>query len=138
MTCVLVISSGGGHWQQAQLLNPALPENTIYVRASRDGAELPDCSLKTIWRVPGCLYKAMRLMLSTRPDVVLSTGALPGLIGILAGKLIGAKTVWIDSVANAQRMSLSGRAAKLLCKDVFSQWPDVARRTGTRYAGSVI
>ena len=138
MARVLVISSGGGHWQQARLLGPALPEDTTYVRATADGADLPDCNLKTIWKVPLCFLKAVRLIRKVRPDVVLSTGALPGLVGILAGKVFGAKVIWIDSVANARRLSMSGRAARFICRDVFCQWPDVARRTGARYAGSVL
>ncbi len=138
MKRVLVISSGGGHWQQARLLHPALPKETTFVRASGFKSDIPDCSLRTIWRVPRCFVRSLMLIKRVRPDVVLSTGALPGLIGIIAGRLLGAKVVWIDSVANAQKLSLSGRAARYICRDVFSQWPKVAQQTGARYAGSVL
>lgn len=33
-----------------------------------------------------------------RPDVVVSTGAAPGLLGIILGRVIGARPLWIDSI----------------------------------------
>lgn len=68
-----------------------------------------------------------RLVLAVKPDVVVSTGAAPGLIGLLAGKMLGAKTIWVDSIANVEELSLSGRLAMLFADRTYTQWEGLAR-----------
>ena len=46
--------------------------------------------------------------------------------------------MWIDSVANAEEMSMAGRMAKSYADCWVSQWPGVAEATGARYFGSVL
>ena len=50
-----------------------------------------------------------------RPDVVITTGAAPGYFAVRIGKLLGARVVWVDSIANAEELSLSGPEGRLLC-----------------------
>jgi hypothetical protein len=57
---------------------------------------------------------------------------------ILLGRLIGARTLWVDSIANSERMSTSGRMAKKLAHRVVSQWPEVAAKEGVECWGAVI
>jgi hypothetical protein len=69
----------------------------------------------------------MLLLWRERPDVVLSTGAAPGYFAIRLGGWMGARTVWVDSVANAEELSLSGRKAGA-CADLWlTQWPHLAK-----------
>lgn len=53
------------------------------------------------------------IVLLHRPDIVISTGAAPGFFALLFGKLLGARTIWIDSIANAEQLSVSGQKVKL-------------------------
>lgn len=139
MARVLIASSGGGHAAQARLLIPAFKHHDVlHVMAGGQTAELRDCSISTIWRVMICLPQAVKLIRREQPDFVISTGALPGLLAIIAGRIFGAETIWVDSVANAQKLSLSGRAARLIANRSYSQWPDVAARSRVQYAGAVI
>jgi hypothetical protein len=57
---------------------------------------------------------------------------------VLFGRLYGARTLWIDSVANCERLSTSGRIARLIAHRVVSQWEDVAEREGVGHWGSVL
>lgn len=139
MRKVLLVSSGGGHAVQAQLLRPAFEGHEVVHRIAGDGRSgLIDCSLSTIWRVPFCMRGAVGLLRREAPDTVISTGALPGLIAILVSRVFGVQTVWIDSVANARKLSLSGKVARLIADRTYSQWPDVARREAVTYAGAVL
>lgn len=52
--------------------------------------------------------------------------------------MMGANTIWIDSVANAEEMSMSGRVAKHLARSWVSQWEHVAASSGATYAGEVL
>lgn len=104
-----------------------------------DGAHpLPDCNkdrpLHSLW----CAVKAFGLLLKLRPDVVISTGAAPGLFCVLFGRLFGAKTLWIDSVANAEKLSLSGRMASRIAHECLTQWEHLAAESGPRYRGAVL
>ena len=65
-------------------------------------------------------------------------GALPGVVALALGRAMGARTVWIDSVANAAEMSLSGRLARRVAHLWLTQWEHVARDSGAEYAGSVL
>ena len=71
--------------------------------------------------------------------MVVSTGAAPGLIALPIAKLFGARTVWIDSLANCERLSLSGRIARHFSDLWLTQWPHLAgSHAGLRCYGSVL
>ena len=58
--------------------------------------------------------------------------------GIWLGRLIGARTIWIDSVANAEVLSLAGRKIGPLTDLWLTQWPHLATKNGPLFHGSVI
>ncbi len=74
----------------------------------------------------------------TRPQVVISTGAAPGFFAVLFGKVFGARTIWVDSLANAECMSVSGAKAKRFTDLWLTQWPHLAREDGPSYKGAVL
>ena len=147
-TQVLAVSSGGGHWLQLMQLCPAFGDHKVTFATTLPGlAErsrvapaivIPDCHRAAPLSVLRCTIALARCILRHRPAVVVSTGALPGLIALALGKVAGARTVWIDSVANARTMSLSGRVARGVADLWLTQWPEVARTGGAEYAGSVL
>jgi UDP-N-acetylglucosamine:LPS N-acetylglucosamine transferase len=73
-----------------------------------------------------------------RPDWVVTTGAAPGYFALVAGKLLGARTIWIDSVANVEELSLAGRKARRWATHWLTQWPQLASPSGPTYLGSVL
>ena len=80
----------------------------------------------------------LRVVLKERPSVVVSTGAAPGLFGVIFGKLGGARTIWIDSIANAEELSMSGRLAGRWADLWLTQWPELAREGGPAFEGAVL
>lgn len=82
--------------------------------------------------------KALWILLRERPQVVVTTGSAPMLAFVMLGKLAGRRTLWIDSIANSQRLSSSGRIAKRLAIPVVSQWSDVAEMEGVECWGRVV
>ena len=54
------------------------------------------------------------------------------------GKLIGARTIWIDSLANVDQLSKAGRMAGPHADLWLTQWPDLAGDNGPDYAGQVL
>ena len=113
------------------------PESADQVPAARFYA-IPDA---TRWNKLGLVrlaFRVLRILLAERPSVVVSTGAAPGYLALRLGKLLGARTIWIDSIANVERLSLSGEKAGR-CADLWlTQWEHLARPGGPTYAGSVL
>lgn len=145
---ILAVSSGGGHWVQLLRLLPALESGeltfvTVHSSNARDVAGhdfevIPDA---THWNKFALLRMAMRILwivVKVRPDIVISTGAAPGYFAIRFGRWLGARTCWVDSIANASELSLSGRKIRKHATTVLSQWPEVAAKEDVVYAGSVL
>lgn len=99
---------------------------------------VPDCNRNTPLQVLLCAGALMVRMLRFRPHVVISTGALPGVLALAIGRLMGARTIWVDSVANAEEMSSSGRMARHVAHLRLSQWKTPAEAEGAEYAGSLL
>jgi UDP-N-acetylglucosamine:LPS N-acetylglucosamine transferase len=145
---ILAVASAGGHWQQLMLMRPAFEgAQTLFVttlaglpeqHGITESVIVPDCNRNDRLGAIRNAIAMRRVIRRYRPDVVISTGALPGVIALAFGRLHGARTIWVDSVANAEEMSLSGRLARRLATLWMSQWPHVADATGAEYAGSVL
>jgi UDP-N-acetylglucosamine:LPS N-acetylglucosamine transferase len=145
---LLALASGGGHWVQLQRLKPAFEGfETAYVSMFESYAEqvpdsryyiVPDASRFDVRSFAPVFAKALRILLKERPKAIVTTGSAPMLSFILLGRLLGARTLWIDSIANSERMSTSGRMAKKLAHRVVSQWPDVAAKEGVECWGAVV
>lgn len=83
-------------------------------------------------------FQTLRVVWRERPDVLVTTGAAPGLLGVVFGKLLGARTLWIDSLANAKELSLSGRLAGRFADLWLTQWPHLERPEGPHFRGTVV
>ncbi len=99
---------------------------------------LPDCNKDRPFDALMCLIKAASLVLRLRPHVVISTGAAPGFFCILWGRIAGAKTLWIDSIANAEKLSLSGKLAKHTAHQCLTQWEHLADGRKVAFRGAVL
>lgn len=145
---LIAISSGGGHWTQILRLRPAIEKyNVTYVTVSNSyKQDLSDEKFYTIsdatrWNKVKLVLMALqilRLLLRIRPDVILSTGAAPGYFALRLGKMLGARTIWIDSIANVEEMSLSGRMVKPYADLWLTQWEHLSKNDGPKFSGSVL
>lgn len=145
---LLALASGGGHWVQLQRLRPAFKDfETVYVSmfasyaAQVEGSRfyvVPDASRFDLKSFAPVVMRALAIFWKERPRAVVTTGSAPMLAFILLGRLIGARTLWIDSIANSERLSTSGRMAKRLAHTCVSQWPEVAAKEGVPCWGAVL
>lgn len=145
---VLAVASAGGHWEQLMLLRSTLEAYDVqFVTTDTGQAELhgivspdliPDCSKDTPVRLVRCALAAARLIMNSRPQVVITTGAAPGFFCILAARFVGARTLWIDSVANGEELSLGGKFARLFAHTCWTQWEHLAGGEKLRYRGALI
>jgi UDP-N-acetylglucosamine:LPS N-acetylglucosamine transferase len=145
---VIAISSAGGHWVQLMRLRPAfdgcdityVTVNPAYRRDVGDAKfqVIPDGNRWNKVALLRSMLGALWLLVKERPDVVITTGAAPGYFMVRLAKLVGARTVWIDSVANAETLSLSGQKAGKHVDLWLTQWPQLATEKGPFYRGNVL
>jgi UDP-N-acetylglucosamine:LPS N-acetylglucosamine transferase len=148
ITKVLAVASGGGHWVQLLRLRPALVGLEV-VYAGGHLADSGEVQGHRFYRIcDATRWTKLRLILSAfqlvciicweRPDVVISTGAAPGYIAIRIAKLVRAKTIWLDSIANVERLSLSGALVGPHADLWLTQWPHLERENGPSFKGAVL
>ena len=146
---ILLISSCGGHWVQMNRLAPAFEDHDVYFASTeREYSQMvpagrfsyvPDASLKSnplmiVW-LALCV---LTILIKVRPQVVLSTGAAPGFFALFFAKLFRKKTIWVDSIANVNEMSVSGKKVARFADLYITQWQHLAQDHGPQYFGSVV
>ena len=147
MKRILAIASGGGHFVQLLRLRPAWEGHdvtyaTVHAASAVDVAParlltFRDVSRADWWRLPLAVWDAARILLSVRPHAIVTTGALPPLVILALAKPFGIRTLWVDSIANSEILSGSGRHAGKVATTVVTQWPQLAE-PGIDYWGSVL
>lgn len=142
---VMAVASSGGHWVQLRRLRPAWDECLVtYVSTEPEYREevlkdanssasptpeffvVPDANQWTKIRLVRLFFSIAVLVVRVRPDAIVTTGAAPGLFALWIGKLLGAHTIWVDSVANTEHLSLSGRLVKNAADLWLTQWEHLA------------
>ena len=97
-----------------------------------------DANRKNLWPFAGQILALIKILIVERPDCIVTTGAAPGLITLCLGRLTGTPGAWIDSFANVEKLSLSGRLAGHFAKLHLTQWSHLAIDDRPGYAGSVL
>ena len=148
MKKVLAAASIGGHWVQLLRIAKGLEKNyDIAYMSTHDKCatmveghrfyKITDFSRWDAYKVIPAFFCALNTLRKEKPSVVITTGAAPGLIVLFAAFCLGKKTVWIDSIANVNYLSLCGRIAKKFASRFYTQWEDLAQ-DGVHFAGNVI
>jgi UDP-N-acetylglucosamine:LPS N-acetylglucosamine transferase len=145
---ILAISSSGGHWIQLLRLRPAFAGARVtYATVNRDAEDdvagagfyvFPDANRDRKLALMLQILKIAWIVAWVRPDVVITTGASCGYVAIRVARLLGSRTLFMDSIANAENMSLSAQLAKRHVNMLLTQWPHLADADGPDYHGSVI
>ena len=145
---VLAVASSGGHWAQLLRLRSAFEgHEAVFVTTQSDSRGdvashrfhcIPDANRNSKLRMVLLMLRTFLVVLRERPDVVVSTGAAPGYFALRFGRLFGARTLWLESIANVEELSLSTKLARPYADLLLTQWPHLARPDGPHYRGSVL
>jgi beta-1,4-N-acetylglucosaminyltransferase len=147
---ICLVASAGGHLSQLlKIVAPVESYNTLVITTSeavrrnltRWGSVyvVGECNRQHGWRVFRVFLKCLGILRRERPDVILSTGAAAGCLCCFLGKLMGTKVVWVDSITNVERLSLSGRMVRHIADLFLVQWPELRDKyPGTEYVGTIV
>lgn len=138
MKLCLVASSGGHLMQLVRLRSAWEGHERFWVTFEKEDAKTLLEGERVVWahhptnrHVPNLLRNlvlAWRLLKKEKPDAVLSTGAGVGVPFIWLGRLLGIRTVFIESLTRIQDLSLSGKLAYPVVDRFFVQWPELSFR----------
>lgn len=148
MKKILAVASVGGHWIQLRRITNALPPKYEITYASTSkgcGASIAPAKFHLItdfsrwdaYKAISAFFKALSIIIKEKPDVVLTTGAAPGLVIAFAAWLYRCKTIWVDSIANVENLSACGKIAKCFVSRTYTQWPELTDRH-TLFSGNVL
>ena len=147
---ICLAASAGGHTSQLLKLAQSWKGHDTFCvtttevvreKLSRFGTVyvVGECNRQYPLRVVKVLMRCIKIMVKEKPDVVLSTGAAAGCMLCLLGKVLGAKVIWIDSITNVERISLSGRMVRYVADLFLVQWPELAGQyKKVEFVGTVI
>ena len=147
MKKILAISSPGGHWTQMQRVSKSFSSHkVIYVSTLKGYAkevlhhkyyQVVDASAWSKLSLILLFFQLLKIIIKERPDIVISTGAAPGFFAIVISRCIGSRTIWLDSIANYERMSFSGRLVKHFTHLHLTQWEHLKSQR-TQFLGKVL
>ena len=100
------------------------------------GGQADSCNLERLYTLPQInrhergfvchflrlFFRAMKILRTERPDMVVTTGALLAFPFCLLGKMTGAKIVYVESFARVHSRSLTGRLVYPFADLFLVQW----------------
>ena len=147
---ICLVASAGGHLSQLLKIAPAVEGYEAFVITTSEAVRknltqfgrvyvVGECNRQHGLKVIQVFLACWRILRRERPDVVLSTGAAAGCMCCFLGKLRGAKVVWVDSITNVDRLSLSGWLVRHIADLFLVQWAALGQKyRGTEYVGTIV
>ncbi|UCG57792.1 MAG: hypothetical protein JSU70_23370 [Phycisphaerales bacterium] len=147
---ICLVASAGGHLSQLLKLSKSWAGHDTFCITTKEMVKerlgehgnayfVGECNRHHPLRVVAVLARCAKIIFREKPHVVISTGAAAGCICCFLAKLLRASVIWVDSIANVERVSLSGRIVRHIADLFLVQWPDLADRyKNAEFVGSVL
>lgn len=144
-TKVCIPTSSGGHLTHMRMLMPLLDQaaDRFWVTFDKEdantalaGERVYHCYFPTNRNIRNTVRNtllAVRVLRRERPDLILSSGAAVAVPFFLVGKLLGAKTVYVEVFDRVDAPTLTGRLVRRMADLFVVQWPEME----SVYPGSV-
>ncbi|HYW73830.1 MAG TPA: PssD/Cps14F family polysaccharide biosynthesis glycosyltransferase [Pyrinomonadaceae bacterium] len=132
---ICIVSSCGGHLTEVRTLRSAYEQAEHFYVINQRVALPSDMTDNTYFishserdlRFFVNLWEAWRILRREQPQVILSTGAGPCVPFALVGKLLGIRSIFVETFARVKEPSMSGRIMYRIADRFFYQWQSLAR-----------
>lgn len=142
------MASSGGHLLQLVHLAAGLPDarwrwiafdtpDARHLLAGREVVHAHHPTNRNIRNLIRNTILAWRIVRSTRPAIVISTGAGVAVPFLWIARLFGARVIYVESFARTTELSLTGRLVRPVVHRLFVQWPGAAQGRKAEYVGSI-
>lgn len=136
---VLLVCSSGGHFKALYQLHPfwgARERQWVTFRTIQTEAQLGGETVDWAWsptnrNLPNLIRNmrlAWKILRRDRPDLVISTGAGVAVPFLMLGKLLGSRTIFIESITRVNDLSLSAKLSLPFLNVLYVHWGQLQRR----------
>jgi UDP-N-acetylglucosamine--N-acetylmuramyl-(pentapeptide) pyrophosphoryl-undecaprenol N-acetylglucosamine transferase len=137
MSTVHLAASLGGHLELLERITPAL-DGRRRVWITSEGARAQSLrqrgeEVRTLPRLdrssmtPASLAAGARLALRERPSTIVTSGAGIAVPFALTGRALGARVIFLETMARVTSGSMTGRILSRVAAEVLVQWPELLR-----------
>lgn len=136
---ILLVCSSGGCFESLQQLRPFWSSHErLWVTPRTATAEAALAEERVVWsyspttrHIPNLLRNlalAVTVLARHRPSLVLSTGAGVAVPFVVLGRLLGARTVFIESITRVTSLSLSAQLCLRFLTVLYVRWPQLQQQ----------
>lgn len=133
MKKICFISSSGGHLDEIMMLKSLsnyyntylVTENVGNIDAESKSYYIPQINRKElsfIYKFIIVCFKSLFIYIKEKPDIIISTGALSVIPTFIIGKLFRKKLIFIESFANIETPTLTGKLLYQISDVFIIQW----------------
>jgi len=144
MKKVLFISSTGGHLSELLQLKPLFKKYDYHIITEKTSSTISlkdkygdkisyliygtkHHMLSYLWKVPVNIFKSLYLYFKIRPKVVITTGAHTAVWMCYIAKLFRSKIIYIETLANIESKTLSGKLVYPIADKFIVQWESMKK-----------
>lgn len=135
---ICFVSSSGGHLTQLYMLKPFWEnKNRFWVTFDKEDAK----SLLNDEKMYACYYpsnrsikalcintyRAWKILNKEKPALIISTGAAPAIPFFYLGKILGAKTIYIEVFDRIDTPTISGKICYPISDKFIVQWEEMKK-----------
>jgi beta-1,4-N-acetylglucosaminyltransferase len=139
MSKIALIASSGGHLFQLYSLKEFWGEkNRFWVSFPTEDAKHLLSAENVHWafyptnrnikNLVKNLFLSVKILRNEKPDAIMSTGAGVAVPFIIAGRCLGIKTLYLESITRSEELSLSARLIYPFVDKLLVQWPQLAEK----------
>lgn len=145
---IALVCAPGGHLTEMFLLMEAFEGHDLFFITHKNSRSeqleyrkylLQDIGTN-VWRMIKTFFKTFNILKKEKPDLIISTGPEIAIPSFTIAKLIGIKTIYIESWCRVKTRSGTGRLLYYISDIFLVQWPDLLRQYGKKasFKGAVI
>ena len=146
---ICLVGSSGGHLNHLYVLKPFWEKHERFfvtfdkedARSMLEGETLYPCHYPSNRSIKALFINtilAIKLIRKEKPDLIISTGAAAAVPFFYIGKMMGAKTIFIEVFDRIDRPTMTGRLVKPVTDRFVVQWEEMKEvYKGSVYIGSI-
>ncbi|KEF43369.1 MAG: glucosyl transferase [Cyanobium sp. CACIAM 14] len=136
---ILLVASADANLRGLRLLEPFWSRHRRLWVTGQGVAVPPELAGESMIRAHGPTHRnlpnllrnallALSLLLRERPRLIVATGAGVAVPFLILGRLLGASTVYIESITRTESLSLTARLSLPFLSVIYVHWPQLQRR----------
>jgi len=149
---IIIYAGASGHYEEiAPIVEELRKEYAVTILTNRTPftSGLAQCefvlefgpsALGQLLAVAGSFVVGLRQIVGRKPRVVLCTGPISAIGVLVAARLVGVRSIYLDTLCRYRDLSGTGKMARLLAHTTLVQWPHLIEKAGRHgaYWGNVI